>query len=313
MTDSASASQQQALPLRPFVGLRYWLAWVGVGVVWLAAYLPFGLQMAIGRGLGRLGYHCARGRRHICEVNLGLCFPSMGEAERRRLLRRNFASYGIALMEVAMAWTRRPEDYRARVQVSGMEHLQRAEAEGRGVLLLGAHLSTLEMGGFLLSQFKRMDITYRPSRNPLVQALMFNGRLRRYSRVIHRNDVRAAARSLKAGRILWYGPDQDYGPKHSVFVPFFGVPTATITATARFARVNRSPVLLFSHYRNADDSGYHLHFSEPLQDYPSGDDEQDARRINQLIEDAVRQCPEQYMWLHKRFKTRPEGKQARPY
>ena len=120
-------------------------------------------------------------------------------------------------------------------------------------------------------------------------------------------------RSLKAGRILWYAPDQDYGIKHSVFVPFFGNPAATITATSRFAKVNDSAVLFFSHYRNDDNSGYHLEFSPILDNYPTGDDEKDATTINKLIEKAILKQPDQYLWLHKRFKTQAAGKSARPY
>ena len=313
---SALKQQPPAQPpvlLRQFLGPRYWPKWPGIALLYLLARLPFPVLMTIGRYIGLLSFYLAPSRRRVCEVNLRLCFPNMPDAEQRQLLRRNFISYGIALMEVAMAWYSRPQKYRERVQVSGLDNLQRAQAEGRGVLLVGAHLTTLEVAGFLSSLFCRMDISYRPNRNPLFEALMVNGRRRNYSRLIPRGDVRIAVRSLKAGRILWYGPDQDYGPKHSVFVPFFGVPTATITATARFARVNNSPVIFFTHYRNSDDSGYHLHFSPPLQDYPSGDDKRDARRINELIESAVHKCPEQYMWLHKRFKTRPGGKKERPY
>ena len=120
-------------------------------------------------------------------------------------------------------------------------------------------------------------------------------------------------RSLKAGRILWYAPDQDYGAKHSVFVPFFGQQAATITATARFAAANDSAVVFYSHYRNADNSGYHLQFSAALENYPSGDDEADAITTNKLVEAAIRKQPDQYLWLHKRFKTQAAGKSARPY
>ena len=308
-----SDSPQRPTPLRQFLGPRYWLSWLGAGVVWLTAHLPFKVQMGLGRLLGLLTYHLVKGRRRVCEVNLRLCLPQLSEAERQRLLRRNFTSYGISLVEIAAAWYRDPESYRGRVRVTGLENLERAQAGGKGVLLVGAHFTTLEMGGLLFSLFKPMDVTYRPNRNPLWQALMFNGRLRHYGKVIARDDVRSMIRSLKAGRILWYGPDQDYGPKHSVFAPFFGVPTATITTPARFARTAGAAVVFFSHYREPDNSGYHLNFSPPLQGYPSGDDEQDAARINQLIEEAVMKRPEQYMWLHKRFKTRPEGSEPRPY
>jgi len=281
--------------------------------MWVVAHLPFSWQMRIGQALGLLSFYVARERRHVCEVNLQLCFPELSDSERHQLARKNFISYGIGLIEIAIAWNRMPHSYESRVQVSGMKHLDEALARGKGVLLVCAHFTTIEMGGFLFTLLKPLDVTYRPNKNPLMQALMFDGRLRVYNKVIGREDVRSAIRSLKTGNILWYGPDQDYGPKHSVFVPFFGVEAATITATSRFARANDSAVVFYSHYRNADNSGYHLAFSPALTDYPSADETQDALRMNQIIETAIRKQPDQYLWLHKRFKTQAAGKAARPY
>lgn len=295
------------------MGPRYWPTWIGLGLMWSVAQLPYPLQIRMGQLIGLLSYYFARSRRHICDVNLRLCFPELSEAEHRQLAKKTFISNGIGLIEVAISWFRDPEDYRHRTTVTGLENLEAALAEGRGVLLLCAHFTTLEFGGFLFNLFQQMDVTYRPNKNPLFQAAMFRGRKRHYGNVFDRKDVRGAMRSLKAGRILWYAPDQDYGAKHSVFVPFFGQQAATITATSRFARVNNSAVVFYSHYRNEDNSGYHLDFSPPLEAYPSGDDEADAVTINKLVEAAIRKQPDQYLWLHKRFKTQAEGKGARPY
>jgi KDO2-lipid IV(A) lauroyltransferase len=228
-------------------------------------------------------------------------------------VRKTFCSNGIGIIEVAIAWFRDPEDYRSRTHVTGLENLEAAISEGKGVLLLCAHFSSLEMGGFLFNLFGDMDVTYRPNKNPLFQAAMFNGRIRHFRNVYDRKDVRGAMRTLKRGRILWYAPDQDYGAKHSVFVPFFGIQAATITATARFAKVNDSAVLFYSHYRNDDNSGYHLDFTPVLNGFPSGDAHADARTTNELVEQAIRRQPDQYLWLHKRFKTQADGPSARPY
>lgn len=281
--------------------------------MWFVAHLPYPLQIRIGLSIGLLSYHFARSRRHICEVNLRLCFPELSQQEHRKLVRKTFLSNGIGLIEVAISWYRDPEDYRSRTSITGLDNLQAAIAKGKGVLLLCAHFSTLEFGGFLFNLIAEMDVTYRPNKNPLFQAAMFNGRIRHFRHVYDRKDVRGALRTLKAGRILWYAPDQDYGAKHSVFVPFFGNQAATITATARFAKVNNSAVLFYSHYRNEDNSGYHLEFSPPLQNFPSGDEEADAITTNQLVEQAIRKQPDQYLWLHKRFKTQAKGRSARPY
>lgn len=292
---------------------RYWTTWIGLGLMWSVAQLPFPVQIRLGQFLGLLSFYFARARRHVCEVNLRLCFPELSEKEHRRLVKKTFISNGIGLIEVAISWFRDPQDYRQRTTVSGLENLEAALAQGRGVLLLCAHFTTLEFGGFLFTLFHQMDVTYRPNKNPLFQAAMFQGRKRHYANVFDRKDVRGAMRSLKAGHILWYAPDQDYGARHSVFVPFFGNPAATITATSRFAKANNSAVVFYSHYRNEDNSGYHLDFSPALENYPSGDDEADAITTNKLVEAAIRKQPDQYLWLHKRFKTQAAGKDARPY
>jgi KDO2-lipid IV(A) lauroyltransferase len=299
--------------LTDFLAPRYWLTWFGFGFIWLAAQLPFALQMQIGKGIGILSYHLARERRRICAINIGLCFPELDAAQQARLVRDTFISNGIGVMEVGMAWCRKPLSFRNRVTVSGLDRLEAASARGKGVLLVCAHFSTLEFAGSLLSLFHPMDVTYRGHKNQLFETLMTRSRQRLYRAVIERRDVRQALRSLKTGHTLWYAPDQDYGPKHSVFVKFFGVPAATITATTRFASLNNSAVVFFSHYRKADNSGYHLDLSEALSDYPTGDEAADASRINGIIEAAIRKHPEQYIWLHKRFKTQAAGKSASPY
>lgn len=308
-----SVTAASKTPLSRFLAPRYWPTWLGFGVIWLAAHLPFAVQMHIGQLIGVASYHLARERRRICSINIRLCFPEMDAAQQARLVRDTFISNGIGVMEVGMAWCRQPQQFRRRVTVSGLDRLEAASARGKGVLLVCAHFSTLEFAGSLLSLFHSMDVTYRRHKNPLFETLMTRSRERLYGAVIERRDVRGALRSLKAGHTLWYAPDQDYGPRHSVFVKFFGVPAATITATTRFASLNDSAVVFFSHYRKEDNSGYHLDFSDALSDYPTGDEEADAARINSIIEAAIRKHPEQYIWLHKRFKTQAAGKSASPY
>ena len=157
-----------------------------------------------------------------------------------------------------------------------------------------------------------MDVMYRANANPLLETIMTRGRMRNFPRAIERNDVRGVLQSLKQGHVVWYGADQDYGRKHSEFVPFFGVQAATITATSRFAQLTGAPVVVFSHYRRPGDDHYDVYLSAPLTDFPSQDVITDATRINQIVETAVRLHPEQYWWVHRRFKTRPEG-QSPPY
>ena len=299
--------------LRDFISPRYWPTWLALGLMKAVAHLPFSLQMKIGHLIGIITYHLAQERKHICEVNLRLCFPELNARERLSLVRKTFVSNAIGLIEIAIAWHRDPSEYKERVRATGLENLEAALAQGKGVLLLCAHFTTLEFGGFLFNLFHKMDVMYRGNKNPLFDTAMYNGRIRHYPSVLDRKDIRGAMRSLKQGHILWYAPDQDYGAEHSVFVPFFGVEAATITAPGRFANFNNSAVVFYSHYRNDDNSGYHLHFSPALENYPTGNREQDAIKINDLIEEAIRKQPDQYLWLHKRFKTQAAGKSARPY
>ena len=302
-----SKKSEKSDRLSDFLGPRYWPTWLAFGVIWLTAQLPFAAQMALGRGLGIISFHFAKARRRICETNIALCFPELDAQAQAQLVKQTFISNGIGVMEVGLAWCRSPHSFADRVKVNGLESLQNAAAQGKGVLLVCAHFTTLEFAGSLLSLFHPMDVTYRPHKNPLFETLMFRSRQRLYGAVIERGDVRQALRSLKQGHTVWYAPDQDYGRRHSVFVNFFGVEAATITATSRFASFNDSAVVFFSHYRNESDTGYQLDFSEPLQNYPCGNEEQDAQRINDIIESAIRKHPEQYLWLHKRFKTQAQG------
>lgn len=291
---------------------RYWPTWLAISAMRVLAALPLRAQYALGKLLGAASYYVAPARRHIAATNLALCFPELSSTAQRRLLKDVFRSTGIAAVETAMAWFNDPERYRTRVTFEGLEHLREAQARGRGVVLIGAHFSTLDFAGALLSLEADIDIMYRRNKNPVIEQLMRRGRERLFTGVIERRDTRQTLRRLKQNRTIWYAADQDYGRKHSVFAPFFGQNAAAITATSRLARFNRSPALFMSHFRNEQDMTWSIHFSPVIEGFPSGDDIADATRINKIIETEIRRHPEQYLWLHRRFKTRPHG-EARPY
>jgi KDO2-lipid IV(A) lauroyltransferase len=286
--------------------------WLAIAIAWLLVRLPLPLLLRIGIGIGWLGDRVAGSRAHIADVNLALCFPELDVRARRALRRRTFRAYGIALVETAIAWLRPVTALSRRTQIDGLEHVRAAQARGHGVLLLGAHFSTLDLAGTLLATALRLDITYRRNRNPAIEWLMHQGRARCYDRVHERDDVRAAIRSLREGRVLWYAADQDYGRRHSVFAPFFGVPAATITAATRIAAAGGAEVLFFSHFRTESPWAWQLSIQPLPAGYPSGETVQDATLLNAHIEAQVRRDPAQYLWLHRRFKTRPAG-EARPY
>ncbi len=290
-----------------FLHPRYWLLWLGLGLLWLLAQLPYPLLMRLGRGLGAVMHRFAGSRRKIAARNLELCFPELSADERAQLLRENFASTGMTLFEMAISWWWPAARLRKLGQIEGLEHIRQAEAEGQGVLLMAMHFTTLEMGGGLLGMQHGMYGMYRPHKNPLFDYIQRRGREQRLLGAIERDDVRGMLKLLRAGGVIWYAPDQDYGAQRSIFVPLFGVPAATVTATSKFARLGKARVIPFTQERLADGSGYRLTVHPPLADFPGESEEADCLRVNQWIEAAIRQHPEQYLWAHRRFKTRPPG------
>ncbi|MBK3747628.1 lipid A biosynthesis lauroyl acyltransferase [Stutzerimonas balearica] len=292
-----------------FLHPRFWLLWLGLGLLWLLVQLPYAALLRLGRVLGALMYRVAGSRRRIARRNLELCFPALDEAARERLLKDNFASTGIAFFEMAMSWWWPRARLQRLAHIEGLEHLQAAQAEGRGVILMALHFTTLEIGAALLGQRHTIDGMYREHKNPLFDYIQRRGRERHNldASAIEREDVRGMLKVLRAGRAIWYAPDQDYGRKQSLFVPLFGIPAATVTATTKFARLGRALVLPFTQERLADGSGYRLVIHPPLADFPGESEEADCLRINRWVEQVVSATPEQYLWAHRRFKTRPEG------
>jgi KDO2-lipid IV(A) lauroyltransferase len=270
------------------------------------AHLPYSIQIGLGKILGYAFYYLASFRRYITRTNIDVCFPLLNDKERERLTKAAFISNAIALIESTMCWWINAETWRSRVIIEGFEHLKAAEQQGKGVLLIGAHFSTLDIAGSLLSLFIQFDVTYRENKNPLFDAFINTGRSRHFKEVIHRHDTRKIIRCLKNNDIVWFAPDQDYGAKHSVFAPFFGTPAATITSATRLINISGAVPLFISYYRHLETRSYSLHI-QPINDYPSFDDIQDATFINSLIEEAIKKHPDQYLWQHRRFKTRPAG------
>ncbi len=290
-----------------FLHPRYWPTWLGLGALWTLSRLPFGLQMRLGAQLGMLMYYLARRRRHITRCNIALCFPELDADAQQMLVRKTFHSAGISLMETGLAWWGKDKMLARRVEIEGLEHLQQATAQGKGVLLLGAHFTSLEISGRLLSQFHPCAAMYRKHDNPLFEAIIKHSRETHLDRIISRRDMRGMVRALREGTVVWYATDQDFGSRNSVFAPFFGIQTASLVMTSKLARLSGAPVVPFFSQRLDDDSGYKLTLLPALTNFPSGDDIADAARINAVIEQQVRKVPDQYLWLHRRFKTRPEG------
>ncbi|MFN2309700.1 MAG: LpxL/LpxP family Kdo(2)-lipid IV(A) lauroyl/palmitoleoyl acyltransferase [Gammaproteobacteria bacterium] len=286
---------------------RYWPVQAGLALGRLAARLPFPVQIGLGKLLGRLAYGLMPARRRIARTNIDLCFPDLDTTARQRLLHAHFQSLGIGVIETAMSWWTPAHRLRGLAQVEGLEHLQAALTHGHGVILLSAHFTTLEIGGRLLSLHTPFHVLYRPHKNAAFEAEMQTARARHFEKAISRDDMRALLRSLKANLPVWYAPDQNYGREHSIFVAFFGIPASTITATARLARISGARVVPFFQERLPGAAGYRLRLSPALEHFPSDDEAADTQRINDLIEAEIRKIPAQYLWAHRRFKTRPAG------
>lgn len=212
------------------------------------------------------------------------------------------------LIEFALGWMGSDRAIaKIPVQFEGLEHLEAAHATGRGVLLVGGHFSHLELCARLVSQRIRIAGMYRRMDNPVFEWTVLRARLGYARAMFDKDDIRGTVKYLRGGGTLWYAPDQDMRSKDSVFAPFFGVPAATITATHHLARMSHAVVIPFFHRRLPGSQGYALRLGAPLENLPSADTDADTLRVNQSIEQMVREAPEQYLWVHKRFKTRPEG------
>ncbi len=264
----------------------------------------------MGRCLGALAQCLAVRRRQIVAINLAHCFPELSPEERKSLLQKHFFSLGLALIETAMAWYAPASFLRKWVDIEGGEHLHAAMAKGKGVLLLAGHFTTLEICGARLGlEFSFIDCMYRSHKNPwMEQTMQRRGRFGVH--LIDNKNVRKLLHRLKSNRAIWYAPDQDRGLHNpSVFAPFFQRPTATLTATSRIAKASGAPVLPFRMERSplGNRCFYRAIIEPPLPHFPSGDDLVDATQVNKVIEGWVRQCPEQYFWVHRRFKTSPPG------
>jgi Kdo2-lipid IVA lauroyltransferase/acyltransferase len=280
---------------------------VALGLVWLLHFLPLQVLAPVGRGLGLIAYLLAHERRTVGLTNLGLCFPELSAAERRRLLRRHFQAFGRAVLERGILWWAPKARFVRLVRVEGLEHWR--AHQGKPVIWLAPHFVGLDMGGSRLATEYEAASMYTRQKNPVVDALLYHGRTRFVMpRLVSRQEgIRPLVRVIREGMPFYYLPDMDFGARDSVFVPFFGVPAATITGLSRLARLAGAVVIPAITRQLPGGRGYVLQFYPAWSDFPTGDAEADARRMNAFIEARVREMPEQYHWLHKRFKTRPPG------
>jgi KDO2-lipid IV(A) lauroyltransferase len=285
---------------------KYWPTWIGVFILYTISWSPYRFQLFLGKMIGRLLYKIGSSRKKVALRNLELCFPKMLDAERQIMLKRNFENTGIALLETGMGWWWPNWRVKRHTKIIGLEHIEAAQKEGKGILLLTMHYLSVEINCRGIGSGHPMVVFYRPHNNQLMEYFQFRGRGRSNKYMLGKRDVKGLLRALKEGEACIYLPDQDYGRSRSVFVPFFAVPdAASTTGTLIFARQKNCQTHMLIPTRNDDGSGYTLEIKPMLENFPTGDDTADVLRINQELEKAIMVKPEQYMWLHRRFKTRP--------
>ena len=293
--------------LLKFYAPRYWLTWLFYGWMRASVLFPMSWQLAVAKRVGTaLGVVLYR-KRHVAERNLGVCFPELSEKERTELLRRHFEALGASFAEMAMGWFGPEEKVRALIEVQGAEHLRAALERGKGVILLSAHFTTFELFHPALKNLcPTLCAMFRPQRNEMMNVIMTRGRDRNFDQLFPKDSVRSMIKCLAANAVVWYAPDQASQRKLSSLVPFFGEPAMTGTAVSRIAKMSGAVVLPYYCKRRADDSGYVMQIRPPLKNLPSDDEVEDMSRLMKELENFIRTCPEQYAWIHRRFKFRPE-------
>lgn len=284
---------------------RYWPIWLLFGLGWCVAQLPFPVQVKLGRNFGRLLYYVGRERAYITRRNIELCMPQLSAAEQQALVKKSFESVGMGFVELAMAYWGDKEKLHKLFTLNGIEHLQAAKDAGKGVLVVGCHMTSLELLLRLFSESWPSAVLYKPNNNPLFEWYTFSKRAT-YSKPVAAKKLRGFLVHLKRGGSAIYLADQDYGRKHSVFAPFFGIQCATIMRPPEYIEFSGAQLMPVIFGRKDDDSGYYVDVMPPL-DYPSGDVVQDATTLNYWVEQNVLRHPDQYLWQHRRFKRRPEG------
>ena len=298
--------QTRSQPSRALFHPRYWLTWAGIALAFVLTGLSRPTRQRLARLLGRGAKYLTPRRVRIAKVNLSLCFPDLTPEAQTQLLQANLRSTAEGLIETGTTWLHPKKLKDLTVRFIGLEHLDRTDTDP-GILIIGMHFATLDLAGALLSQKRPFNVMYKTNKNPVLEWLMQHGRGHHFKQALDQHNIRGVIRNLKAGNRLWYAPDQDYGRQNAVFAPFFGLPAATTTAANRIARLTGAKVVFMSHYRHADGS-YSVVIKAPETPFPTQSDLEDTSLINRQIQHAITDAPEQYWWVHRRFKSTSRGR-----
>jgi len=284
-----------------------WPLLLGLALMRVLILLPYSWQLVLGRGLGIVMYHLIPKRRRVAATNLALCFPELDATERQALLREHFASLGIAVFELALAWWGNESRVARLTHIDGLRHLTDELEAGHGVVLLSAHFAATELTGRkLVMDVPEMAAMYRSNKNDLMDEVLRRSRSGSIRQLIPKDDMRQMIRVLRKGGVpVWYASDQSYRHKYHELVPFFGEPAMTNAALSHIVRITRAKVVPYLPRRLPDGEGYHVDILPALGDFPGESPAADAERINRMLEDRIRMAPAQYYWVHRRFKDRP--------
>jgi len=293
-------------PLYRFWTPKYWPLWCGLGLLRVSCGLPYATQMTLGRWVGRVVHRFAAQRRAITRRNLALAFPELSVDERNALALAHFESLGMSLMEMGLGRWASDEKLLQLTSIEGVENLEQAARDGVGIILLSAHFTSMEISGRVLSlNCPPFDVVYRRGRNELMTEILRTTREVSGRRSIEKNDIKSMLRSLREGTPVWYAPDQSYNRKQSAVLPFFGVPAMTNTATGNLARVGKAVVIPF-YPRRLPEGGYLLTLLPAIEGIPGDDPIEDTRKCVAILEAQIRLAPEQYYWVHRKYKDLPE-------
>lgn len=292
---------------RPVWHPALWPTWIIVFILFCISLLPMSTKQSWGEKLGRLLHKKLKGRTKVTKKNIEACFPELNEEQQATLVEDTFVACTKGFMETTHAWWRDVTPYVNNLTITGHEHLLEAQKRGKGILLLGGHFSIFDFAlPLIAAQLHKPGYMYRPNDNPVIDRMIEKGRRRHYGiQGFGKKHLKGMIQFIKEGGSVWYAADQDFGRNTAEFIDFFGVKTGCINAPSWIARESEASVIQVSQFR-LPNGQYEIAFSPIMEDFGK-DDAKDAQDWNRYLEEAIRRHPDQYLWLHKRFKTRPEG------
>ncbi len=295
-------------PTPSLLGPKHWPTWIGIGFLRLLSLLPLPWLSVLGTGLGLAVHGLFGSRRRIAARNIALCFPELSDEQQATRTRAHFVQLGRSILATGLHWFAPARRLDRLFRIEGRAHLDDALQRNQRVILLAPHFVALEIGGIYLSRLYPCISMYQYVKNPVVDRVIRRGRSRFGIELTERKaPMLQLVRSIRGGRLFYYLPDQDPGPKKGLFVPFFGVQAATYPMLSRFARLSGAVVIPCLTEQLDRGQGWRIHLLPPIEGFPGADEEADTARMNTVIEAAIARMPSQYFWVHKRFKTRPPG------